>query len=399
MITKLTKKQEAKIPYYLEKWLAIGKDTKSFDIQTAKPIIENLYKKLLGKTTVPPIVIMPNPIWTWYCACVSQVKQIGSQIRSQIGSQIDSQIDSQIRSQIGSQIRSQIGSQIDSQIGSQIYSQIRSQIDSQIYSQIRSQIYSQIYSQIRSQIGSQIYSQTGSQIGGFIWPYLDGQLCASYFSYYDFFFNELCECCCKEKYIYFRNTTNLHLIYPFDNIAVLCQKPSKITFKGDVLHNEKSPSIEYDGNFAVWSLNGVRVPQWLVETRSEEIDPTKIIEIDNAEVRREFVRKVGIDRICYKLNAKCLNKVGDYEILELIIKDRKYRYLKMLNPSIETWHVEGIPIEIDSVEKANNWRIEDEQIRNLPIDNLNGSDYYQQGDVLLCSEKAQSRKANPIILT
>ena len=74
-------------------------------------------------------------------------------------------------------------------------------------------------------------------------------------------------------------------------------------------------------------------------------------------MRREFVRKVGIDRICYKLQAKCLDKQGAYELLVLDLGEGLRRpYLKMVNPSLGTWHVEGVHPSCKTVSDALTWR-------------------------------------------
>jgi hypothetical protein len=340
------------------------------------------------------------------------VSQIDSQIYPQIDPQIRSQIDSQIAPQIRSQIVSQIDSQIYSQIDSQIDSQIHSQIDSQLDSQIHSQIVSQIVSQIRSQLVSQIYSQLdsqirpqiGSQIENFLWPYLDGQLWASYFGYYEYFFNEVVKCECA-KYCYFRNTTALNLIYPLSKICILSQKPKSIRMVNGLLHNESGPSISFDENFSVWSLNGVRVPQWLAETKDTQIKPERIIEIENAEVRREFVRKVGIERICTKLKAKILHKSTDgiYELLELDLNQgRKWKYLKMRNMSLSTdnndvWHIEGVNNRCRTIQEALLYRIngENRYKYNFAPD---GDNWQIHGDVIIIPEGAKTLKPKPQLI-
>jgi len=74
-----------------------------------------------------------------------------------------------------------------------------------------------------------------------------------------------------------------------------------------------------------------------------------------------MVRKIGIDRICYKLGT-AIDKQGDYELLLIDIGDeRKRPYLKMLNPSIGTWHVEGVHPHCKTVEQALNWRNQTEE--------------------------------------
>ena len=74
------------------------------------------------------------------------------------------------------------------------------------------------------------------------------------------------------------------------------------------------------------------------------------------------------------------------------------RYLRMHNPSVpELWHVEGVAWECQTVEQALRWR-QPKWMRALQVSE-NGSDWYQQGDVVLVSENAKSIKPFPRILT
>ncbi len=128
-----------------------------------------------------------------------------------------------------------------------------------------------------------------------------------------------------------------------------------------------------------------------------DIDARRVLELTNAEQRREFVRKVGIDRVCYSLRAQVVDKCGDYELLVLDLGDGRRRpFLKMLNPSIGTWHVEGVPPETETVQAALNFR---NGLQAEQIDERNGADFYQQGDVILRPKGATKFKSRPIILT
>lgn len=57
---------------------------------------------------------------------------------------------------------------------------------------------------------------------------------------------------------------------------------------------------------------------------------------------------------------KKLDTVGNYELLsiELSPEIKDARYLKMLNPSIGIFHLEGVDPSCDTVEKSLNWRNE-----------------------------------------
>jgi len=105
------------------------------------------------------------------------------------------------------------------------------------------------------------------------------------------------------------------------------------------------------------SLNGVKVPQWLVETDFRKIDCKKIHEIENVEIRREFVRKVGVEKIAIELGAKTIDRRKKYELLSINMGDNRHRpYLKMLNPSIRVWHLEGVHPDCQTVNQALSWR-------------------------------------------
>ena len=97
--------------------------------------------------------------------------------------------------------------------------------------------------------------------------------------------------------------------------------------------------------------------QEIVETPANKLDPRLVLSERNAEVRREIVRKIGIERIVSVIGAQSLDVSGDYELLLLDLQDGLKRpYLKMLNPSIGTWHVEGVHPNCVTVEQAIAWR-------------------------------------------
>jgi hypothetical protein len=78
----------------------------------------------------------------------------------------------------------------------------------------------------------------------------------------------------------------------------------------------------------------------------------------HADVRRELIRMVGVERMLAKLPHKRLDKCGDYELFSINLGNgvTDARYLKMSNPSVSAWHIEGVSPECDTIEKSLNWR-------------------------------------------
>jgi len=144
---------------------------------------------------------------------------------------------------------------------------------------------------------------------------------------------------------------------PYENFCILQEKTKEVHLKDNRIHNETGPAIAYSDGFELYGLNGVRVPKEIVMTPANDLDPAMILKETNAEVRREIVRKIGIHNIVEKLGGEVVDKKGHYELLLLDLQDgRKRPYLKMKNPSIDTWHVEGVPTEIKTVNEALAWR-------------------------------------------
>ena len=143
-----------------------------------------------------------------------------------------------------------------------------------------------------------------------------------------------------------------------ENVAFVCIRPCIVkTNATDDIHAVDGPAIAWCDGYEEYSLNGVWVDESLVMTPAEKIDPVILLKEKNAEIRREIVRKIGIERVVLKLGAQVIDKQGDYELLLLDLKDgRKREFLKMKNPSIATWHIEGVKPGITTVKEALAWR-------------------------------------------
>jgi len=399
MITKLTKKQELKIPEYFEKWNKIAFDNKAIDRKKAKMLL----KKYLGFIDIKPeiFLFLDSPM-TCELA-INILKNIGdSQLYSQLCSQLHSQLDSQLCSQLCSQLYSQLDSQLCSQLHSQLHLQLHLQLCSQLHSQLHLQLCSQLHSQLHLQLDlkkKEYYSLE--------WFYQSGNICSGYCCFYDYLGSELISLDKKTNVVFdiFKNITKeLHFFFVFEKIVFISEKPKYIKYNSNnQLHCESGPSVEYGDGYSMYNLNGVLVNRNIVETSFDRLDARLLLSERNAEVRREIVRKIGIERICKDLGAQVIEKGTDQigqpcELLKLDIGDGNKRpYLKMINPSIGTYHIEGVPPGCDTIEKAFNSR-KPKVIRDIPI-NDKGKNWYQQGDVYIWPKNVKSLKKNPKILT
>ena len=311
MINKLTSEQEKQLQVYRDKWVTIGLSTNRIDRKVASENFMIFNKIVLGKEKRPIIIFMNSPLTAWIATLL-----LYDWFYIKNNTQVESQVESQVRSQVGSQVWSQVESQVESQV--------------------RSQVRSQVESQVRSRVWSQVESQVRSQNKNFVYPYLCGNFDSSYFSFYNFC-NEVLKIKFdnQKKWNSYLKTSDVNLIYPFDDFWVVSEKPTNIKIVNSVLHNEKGAAIFYADGFSIYSLNGVKVPQWLVETPAEKIDPTLALKETNADIQREIIRKIGAERMLKKCNAKIIddwidsNTGYNYKLMEMAIGQnirRKYLY-------------------------------------------------------------------------
>lgn len=106
--------------------------------------------------------------------------------------------------------------------------------------------------------------------------------------------------------------------------------------------------------------NNVYIPKWLFYKK--KLVPKDLFRIRNAQVRAEFVKKVGLEKILDEL-ATVVETFGNYQLLLLKTRsnrtfeiNRKRPYLKMLNPSSDEWHIEGVHSNCKTISEALQYR-------------------------------------------
>jgi len=158
--------------------------------------------------------------------------------------------------------------------------------------------------------------------------------------------------------------------WPFTDFVLVCELPISVSFKKVenryLLDADGKPAIEFSDGFGIWMINDTKVPREIAETPADKLDPSMLVKIRNAEVRKVFAEKVGMEKIITALKSKLIDReeitTGDgnkhiYELLDLELGDNRRRpYLKMINPSTNSFHVEGVPPDTKTVKDALKWR-------------------------------------------
>jgi len=397
-ISKLTIAQTKKMAEYVKIWTEKGLTTNQKSHYDAVRDFTAFQKHVLKMENPAPVVLLNSPNECWMAIMIAStlsdcdvnqvasqvVSQVRSQVRSQVvnqvASQVVNQVEDQVRSQVVNQVASQVVNQVEDQVWSQVLNQVESQvrnqvedqIESQVLNQVRSQVWSQVGDQVVSQVVSQVRSQVGNQVGDQVriqvlnqvgnqkitYPYFDCQYWASWFSFYEFARNELAISFTNSiEYESFLNCHSYGMVWPLKNLCVVCQPPTVINKNSRGLHCENGPALSYNGQNEIYALNGVTVPKELVLTSSEDLSIDFFKNEKNADVKAEFVRKFGIERMLDM--GKLLDTFenypnqkdydwwwkSQYELYDMskCFADIPYQpYLKMMNQTTKIWHMEAV---------------------------------------------------------
>jgi hypothetical protein len=301
-IEKLTPAQEALMPVYIDKWIKIGTDTNQVDEDTAKSIVRD-FRELIKLTPEVPFMFAENPIEAWVLCCLHE----------------------------------------------------------------QSVPFEKLQETMKSVFaGNRDYTIPKASL-----PFNDISLCST-FSFYDYMINVVGVELPKDleaKYYVWQRTSALWGIYPLETLTVVCKKPLEVHLNEEkVLHRDGGPALVFggEGDFKVYALNGVSVPEYLVVTPSHQIDINLYNKEQNADVKAEFVRKVGIESFL-KLGKK-LDSFENYDqeenswwwkseyelwdMKKLFPSLESAPFLKMVNQTTKIFHMEGVPPECKDLKAA-----------------------------------------------
>ena len=147
----------------------------------------------------------------------------------------------------------------------------------------------------------------------------------------------------------------LYLLWVTRAEIIACPRPVVHLLEGRP-HSPAGPAIEWAGEARYWFLHGVEVPDDIVTTPADQLNPRRVLHEPNAEVRKEIARKVGMQRIAKAFGTKTIDREGSYELLLLRIDGMRCVYLSMLNPSTGERHIEAVHPSCRSVAEALAWR-------------------------------------------
>lgn len=98
-------------------------------------------------------------------------------------------------------------------------------------------------------------------------------------------------------------------------------------------------------------LSGLEVPKKLYEAKPEDVKPSVVLSLPNAQVRAMFLKKIGYERVIKECEGKVIDTDGKYALIDFPVKydkhehnpDKTLRILKVVCPSTKGEYFLKIP--------------------------------------------------------
>ena len=126
-------------------------------------------------------------------------------------------------------------------------------------------------------------------------------------------------------------------------------------------------AVRYSDGFGVYALNGVSIPEYLAMTNESALDVEFFNKEKNADVKAEFIRKYGIDRMkslgrkidTHEKYTDEWYQKSEYELIDMAPIFKKVGYapfLHMKNQTTGTYHMEGVHPDCKTIKEALKFR-------------------------------------------
>jgi len=321
---------------------------------------------------------------------------VGDSVWASVWASVRTLVEDSVGASVRDSVEDSVWDSVEASVGDSVRTLVWDSVKASVRDSVWDSVWASVWASVRDSVGDSVWASVRASVRASCY----GQHDASWLGFYDFF---------KQVLNLDKQTSKLEGLWllaqsanwaiPLKHICWVSERHNILRRDNDGrLHCADDIALAYPDGWGVYALHGVRMKPEYVLTPADKLDTEIILKEGNTEVRRELIRKVGIERIISK--AKVVDNWNNYRLLDFakFYDDESYvPFLLMVNPSTGGQHLERVSAECKTVEQALNWR-KPEALQRIPVSD-NGEDWYQQGDVCIWPEKAIIIKPLPIVIT
>ena len=366
MITELTAEQKTRFAEFINKWTKIGLSTAPADRVKAEQGINQIYA--IAGLKAPKIIWCTSPLANGLTRAVIKEMRKKSKredsVRASVWDSVWASVWDSVGASVGASVWASVGASVGDSVGDSVWASVRASVWDSVRASVGDSVWASVWDSVWASVGDSVWASVGASVwasvGASVWDSGYGQHDAPRLAFYDY----LCDVCGLTN-----QTTELHghwLIaqsagwyLPHKNICWVSERHNILRLNNSGrLHCGNSMALSYPDGWGIYALNGVMMKPEYVLTPAEKITPETVLAEKNVDIRRELIRKVGVQRMLSQ--GKEIDRYGTYKLIDMspvLTGVRFAPHLLMRNPSVDdTWHLEGVGPECHTVQEAINWR-------------------------------------------
>ncbi len=213
-----------------------------------------------------------------------------------------------VKASVRDSVRASVWDSVSDSVKDSVRDSVWESVSASVSASVRASVWENVSASVWENVSASVWenvkasvkdSLKNTKLLSFLYPELCGNLDSYTYAFFEYFEKVLNVDYgnVKDTWQWWQSTSKFGLIYPLDEVCIISQKPTEINLVNNKLHADGKPALQYADGFCVWSLNGVRVPQYLAETPASNLDIEFFKKEQNADIKAEFIRKYGIDRM------------------------------------------------------------------------------------------------------
>ena len=388
-ISHLTKEQTDRFQEFIDKWTAIGLCTEPANRKEAEVGIAETYTSA-GLAPPKRIVWCGSPLSQGLTRAIalnikpSEVEKIGQSVwqsvRQRVGKSVERSVrhsvwqsvwqsveqsvrqivEQSVGQSVGQSVRHSVEQSVGQSVGQSVWQSVEQSVEQSVRQIVEQSVRQIVEQSVWQSVGQNVWQIVERSVWQSVWQSAYGQHDANWLGFYDYF-RQVCGLEAETQKLcgLWRVAQNAGWWLPHESICWISERHNVLNRNAlGQLHKDGGPALAYPDGWCIYALNGVRMSREYVETPAERIDPSTVFDEKNAEIRRELIRKLGVERFLAKTPHTVLETKGSYQLLSVELSEQvtDARYLKMLNPSVGAWHVEAVHPSCSTVREAINWR-------------------------------------------
>jgi len=345
-IESLTPEQIARFPEFVERWTKIGLCTEPADRPKAERSIRSMYR---AAKLEPPKKI----VW-----CGSPMSQ--GLVRAIV-------LDERMIKEIGASVGDSVGDSVRASVRASVWASVWASVGASVWDSVRDSVRDSVWASVGASVRASVRASVWDSVRASVY----GQHDANWLGFYAYFREALA---LKKSTAPLLGLTGLcesaGWAIPHAGICWVSERHSVLVRNAaGRLHCATGPAVMYPDGWAIYAVNGTRVPSEWIE-KGADLEPELALNWPNVEQRRAAAELIGWSKILAKLDAKVIDQDRDPEVGELLevnLPDAPNEKFLRVQCGTKRSFVLPVPREMRTALQANAWTypgFTEEDIRN-----------------------------------